>query len=159
MSGLSELGLAGLILGSLLAATIVPFSSVFHIVAALHAGSVVLGVFVWATAGSFAGSMSSYWLGYAGKWSWIEKFFKVKQETLEKQQKKIQKWGPPIAVFAWLPFVGDLFSLALGFYKVHFWKVAFYTLAGKALRSGLWIFLYLQYGDTFLDFIRNMDIL
>lgn len=158
MGGLSDLGLVGLFLGSFLAATVVPFSSDFLIVGALLAGADPVGVFISATSGSFLGSVSTYWVGHIGKWSWIEKWFKVKPETLEKQQRKIEKWGPPIAVFAWLPFIGDVFSLALGFYKVNFWKVSFFTLIGKALRSGLWIFLYLQYGETFLNFIKNLRL-
>lgn len=156
MGGLSELGLAGLFIGSFLAATVIPFSSDFLIVAALLAGCDATGVFLCATLGSFLGSVSSYWLGYIGKWSWLERWFKVRRETLERQQRKVEKWGAPLALLAWLPFVGDLFSIALGFYKVTFWKAALYTFIGKAMRSALWVFLYLRYGDIFLNLIKGL---
>ena len=41
-----------------------------------------------ATAGNWLGGLTSYWIGRIGKWEWIEKWFRVKEETLLKQKSK-----------------------------------------------------------------------
>ncbi len=81
-------------------------------------------------------------LGYLGKWEWIEKWLRITREKLEKQQKVILKWSSLVALLCWLPFVGDIFAVGLGFYKVPFLKTAILIFIGKALRFlfliGLW---------------------
>ena len=39
---------------------------------------------------------------------------------------------------SWFPLVGDVFSLALGFYKTNPWLTAFLLLTGRALRFLVW---------------------
>lgn len=151
MEWLEGLGLLGLFIGTFLAATIIPFSS-----DVLYVGILLTGISPWivllvGTLGNWLGSVSSYWLGYIGKWEWLEKWFKVKRETLEKQRGKIDKWGAILALICWVPFVGDVFAIALGFYKVHFVKCAIYMLIGKALRFALWTVLYIEYGEKVLQ--------
>lgn len=150
METLADLGLIGLFIGAFLAATILPFSADILIIAALIAGLNPVAIFFSSTTGSWVGSVTTYWLGYLGKWEWIEKWFKITPEALKKQQARITKWGAPLALLAWLPFVGDLFSLGFGFFKVPFVKVTIYTFIGKALRSAFWIFLYMQFGVSLL---------
>ena len=89
MELLGNYGYLGLFLGTFLAATILPFSSEILIIAILAAGYDPVMSAVVATAGNWLGSLSSYWLGWLGKWDWLEKWFKIKQETLEKQKKYI----------------------------------------------------------------------
>ena len=38
-------------------------------------------------------------------------------------------------------FIGDVFAIALGFYRVPFWKCSFYMLIGRGLRFLLWTLL------------------
>ncbi|MDD2594323.1 MAG: DedA family protein [Bacteroidales bacterium] len=153
MEWLSGLGLLGLFLGTFLAATVVPFSS-----DVLFIGILMTDVNPWivlavGTLGNWLGGLTSYGVGYLGKWEWIEKWFKVKPETLEKQKSRIDKWGPPLALISWLPFVGDVFAIGLGFYKVSFWKCAGYMLIGKCLRFAFWTILFLQYGEAVKQFL------
>jgi membrane protein YqaA with SNARE-associated domain len=79
--------------------------------------------FICATTGNWLGGLTSYWLGWLGKWKWLEKWFKIKQQTLEKQKSKIDRFGAGLAFLSWLPIVGDLFAIALGFYKVELLEV------------------------------------
>ena len=44
---------------------------------------------------------------------------------MEKQKVYIDKYGIWLALVSWFPFVGDLFTLALGFYKTNPWLTAF----------------------------------
>jgi len=135
---LESLGLLGLFLGSALAASIVPFSSDVLYIAILATTGQSLGCFLAATSGSWIGSLFTFYLGWLGKWEWIEKWFKVTREKLEQQQAKVQKYGVWLALFSWVPIAGDLSVLALGFYKApRSWTFAL-LLVGKAIRYLFW---------------------
>lgn len=139
---LVELGYWGLFIGSFLAATIVPFSADVLLIGMLVAGGspwLVIGI---ATAGNFIGGLTSYGVGRIGKWKWIEKLG-VKPETLEKQKAKVDRWGAWLALLSWVPFVGDIFAVALGFYRTKFLPSAVFMLIGKAGRFIMWYGLWL----------------
>ena len=142
MSDLGELGLLGLFIGTFLAATVVPFSSDALYIAALAAGSAPMATLLVATLGNWLGGVTTYFIGRAGRWEWIEKWFKVKPETLEKQKAKIDKYGVWMALLSWVPVIGDVICLALGFYKARpFWTIV--LLAGKFARFVIWTLFFL----------------
>ena len=86
MEALIEYGYIGLFIGSFLAATSFPFSSDVLLVAMLLAdGDVATTVFV-ATAGNWLGGLTSYWLGWLGKLEWLERWLRVKHETIERSR-------------------------------------------------------------------------
>ena len=153
MEWLKGLGLLGLFIGSLAGATILPFSSDFLIVGAILAKFNLLAILLCATTGSFLGSIFTYYIGYSCKWDWIERRLKIKKERIERHKKSVEKWGAPLALFCWTPFIGDLFSLALGFYRVKFIPVAIYTFIGKFLRVGFWIVLWFIFGSKIGEWI------
>ena len=43
----------------------------------------------------------------------------------------------------WLPFIGDVFAVALGFYRVNFRKSAVLMLIGKGARFVCWALLFI----------------
>lgn len=141
MFGLEEWGLLGLFLGNVLAATIFPFSSDALYIAVLAALKQPLACFVVGTAGNWLGSVITYYIGRLGKWEWIEKWFKVKPETLEKQKAKIDKYGVWLALIAWVPVIGDVFVIALGFYRTKPLPTILLLLIGKASRFLVWNFV------------------
>lgn len=138
MEWLESLGLLGLFLGSALAASIVPFSSDVLYIAILASTGQSVGCLVAATAGSWLGSLFTYYLGWLGKWEWIEKWFKITREKLEQQQAKVQKYGVWLALFSWVPIIGDVTVLALGFYKTSRGWTFLMLLIGKTLRYLFW---------------------
>jgi len=152
MEFLESLGYIGLFLGSFMASTVVPFSSDVLFVGVLLAGGNPLISFIVATTGNWLGGLTSYGVGYLGKWEWIEKWFRVKEESLVKQKARIEKYGSLIAFFSWVPFVGDVLAVGLGFYKVNFTKCAIYMLLGKAVRFAFWAVLYHFFGEAVLNF-------
>lgn len=143
MEWLLNLGYIGLFLGAFLAATIFPFSSDVLLVGMLAAGGQIWATVIVATMGNWLGGLTSYWLGWLGKWEWIEKWLRVKPETLERQRGNIARYGAWLALFTWLPFVGDLFAVALGFYRIDFRKSAVLMLVGKGARFVLWALIFL----------------
>jgi len=143
MFGLESLGLIGLFIGCFLAATVLPFSSDALYIAVLLATKDPVGCLIWGTLGNWLGGVTTYWLGRLAKWEWIEKTFKVKAETLEKQKKLIDKYGVWLALISWVPVVGDVIALALGFYKSPAVWSLFLLLVGKFGRFAIWTLIIL----------------
>lgn len=142
MSGLEELGLLGLFLGTFLAATIFPFSSDALYLAVLAATSNPAGCLAAGTAGNWLGSVLTYWIGWAGRWEWIEKWLKVKPETLQKQKAMIDRYGIWLALLCWVPVAGDVIAIALGFYRTRPVWTAILMLIGKFVRFLAWNLIY-----------------
>lgn len=129
-----NLGLWGLFLGCLLSATIIPFSS-----EALVTGALLLDYSPWtviliATLGNTIGGMTCFLLGWLCKWSWIERFLKVKEETMAKAHQKVEKYGSFAALLAWIPIIGDPIALAMGVMRTRVVPTTVFMFIGKGLR-------------------------
>lgn len=144
MESLESLGLFGLFLGNLLAATVVPFSSDALYIASLKLMGQPLACFLTASAGNWIGGMITYGMGYAGRTEWLERWFRVKPETIERQKRHLEKYGVWMALITWVPVIGDVVALALGFYKVKPLWSAILMLIGKAGRFAVWTLLLLN---------------
>ena len=138
---LENLGLWGLFWGTFLSATVFPFSSDALYIAALAAGTSPVATLIVGTAGNWLGGVTTYFIGRIGKWEWIEKWFKVKPETLEKQKRYIDKYGVWMALISWIPIIGDVVALALGFYKSPAVWTIFLLGVGKFARFAIWTLL------------------
>lgn len=141
MDWLLDLGYLGLFIGSFLAATILPFSADVLMVGMLIGGGNGWLVVAIATAGNFLGGLTSYGVGRLGKWEWIERLG-VKPETLAKQKSMVDRFGSLVALLSWVPFIGDVLAVALGFYRVPFIPSAIYMFIGKAGRFVTWYLIY-----------------
>ena len=102
MEWLENLGLLGLFIGTFLAATVIPFSSDAVYLSVLAATGNPAGCLMVGTLGNWLGSVFTYFIGWAGKWEWIEKRFKVKPETLAGQKKKIDRYGVWLALICYI---------------------------------------------------------
>ncbi len=142
MEWLVEYGYIGLFIGAFLAATVIPFSSDVLLVALLAAGGDPYIAVPIATVGNWLGGLTSYWLGWLGRWEWIEKWLGVKREKLERQKSRINRYGSLMALMTWLPIVGDVLAVALGFYRIDFKRSALYMLIGKCARFVAWAVIY-----------------
>ena len=127
MEWLEGMGLFGLFIGTFLAATVLPFSSDVLYIAILAATKDPVSCLIVGTLGNWLGSVLTYGMGWIGKWEWIEKWFKVKHETLVRQKARIDRYGVWLALLAWVPFIGDVIAIALGFYKTKpFWTITLF---------------------------------
>lgn len=142
MEALLEYGYIGLFIGSFLAATVVPFSSDVLVVGMLAMGGNATTTIIVATIGNWLGGLTSYWIGWLGKTEWLERWFRVKRETVEKYKASVARWGSWLALLTWLPFVGDVFAIVLGFFKARFLPSALWMLVGKGGRFVVWAVLY-----------------
>ncbi len=142
MEFLGAWGYWGLFVGSFLASTVLPFSSDALLVGSLLAGGDVMLVLIYATLGNFLGGLTTYYIGYLGRWEWIERYLRVSREKLERQSVLVQKYGSLIAFLSWVPVLGDVVTVALGFYRVNFITSAIFMLIGRALRFYLWSLIF-----------------
>ena len=141
MDWLLELGYIGLFIGSFLASTVVPFSADVLLIGMLVAGGSPWIVIAVATIGNFLGGLTSYGIGRIGKWEWIERLG-ANPESIAKHKTKIDKYGAWVALLSWVPFIGDVLSVALGFFRVKFVPSAIFMFIGKLGRFIVWYLIY-----------------
>lgn len=134
MESFIELGYIGLFLCSFLASTIIPLSSDVVLSALIVLKYDPVLCVILATAGNFLGGMTSYGIGYLGKIEWLNKIKKIDKSKIDTFYIKIKKYGVFAALFAWLPFVGDLIAISLGFFKVNPTLVSILMLIGRFVR-------------------------
>ena len=137
-----EYGYWGLFLVAFLAATVLPFSSDAVLAAMMFGDFDPFWLVVYASIGNWLGGMSSYALGFLGKWQWIEKYFRVKRREVIKWKKRSQKYGVYFALLTWLPAVGDVMAIGLGFARTKIVPTAILMFIGKAARyiAIVWMF-------------------
>jgi membrane protein YqaA with SNARE-associated domain len=128
----------GLFLASFLAATIVPFSSEALLSCLIISGTDAYTAVLVASAGNWLGGMSSYGNGYLGKWEWIEKYLRIKRETIEKWHDRLNKRGAIFAFLCSVPGVEDIFAVGLGLLRANIFITAVSVLTGKFLRYVIW---------------------
>ena len=138
MESFLELGLLGLFISSFIAATIIPFSSEL-VLSFLLANQYPFEMCLFiATLGNWLGGISSYGLGRLGEWTYIKYFTGLHKTKIKKVREKVHKWKSPLAFFCWLPLIGDIFAVGLGFYKINFIKVSLWMFVGKMIRYVIW---------------------
>jgi membrane protein YqaA with SNARE-associated domain len=133
-----EWGYLGLFISSFLAATVIPMSSEIVLSILLANQYDFLACLSFATLGNWLGGISSYALGSLGNWSALERVFGIEKNKVVRLQNYINKWGSALAILCWLPLIGDVFAVGLGFFKVSFPTVAFWMLVGKIFRYAVW---------------------
>ena len=80
-------------------------------------------------------------VGSTGKISWIEKYFKVKKEKVDKMVRFLQGKGALMAFFAFLPAIGEVISIALGFMRSNIWLTTASMFVGKLIRYILLLYV------------------
>lgn len=113
-----------LFVAAFLAATIVPLSSeaALFAVLKLHDDLYWPAIFT-ATGGNTLGGMSSYLIG---------RFIGMKKPLT--QIGRLQRYGAPAMVLAWLPLVGDGLCIAAGWLKLNWKAVIAWQIVGRFLR-------------------------
>ena len=129
---LESLGLLGLFIACALSATVVPFSSEAVFTAALLTAHPRWLLVLVASAGNTAGGMVSFLMGWLVKWAWLEKWFHIKREKLDKLSAKVSRYGVWAALLTWLPLVGDPIAIAMGLMRTSPWKTALLMFVGIA---------------------------
>lgn len=131
---LIDWGYPGLFISALLAGSIIPFSSELVMIALVKVGLNPVMCVLSATLGNTAGGLTCYYVGRLGNVAWIEKYLKVSKEKVDRMQAFLQGKGALMGFFAFLPFVGEVIAIALGFMRSNVWLTSLSMFAGKLIR-------------------------
>lgn len=136
MAEFYDYGLFGLFAICFVSSTLYPLGSEAFVLGFAFAGYGWLPLLVVASFGNILGSLSSYYLAYfCAPWLHTKLSEKTKAR-LSALEPKIQKYGFVYAFFVFLPFVGDIFALSLGFVRYHQGLCVLFIALGKIARYG-----------------------
>ena len=54
---------------------------------------------------------------------------------------RIHRWGSPVLLFSWLPFIGDPLCVAAGWLRLRWWLSLIFIGAGKAARYAVILYV------------------
>jgi membrane protein YqaA with SNARE-associated domain len=128
-----SIGYGGLFLAGFLSATILPMNSEAVILLMLSQDFDPWTCILVATIGNSLGGLTNYFLGLLGNPKWLKRIG-ISEAKIQSFEGRVQKYGYWLAFFSWVPFIGDPMTVALGFFRVSFWRVAFLVILGKFLR-------------------------
>ena len=120
----SDLSLWGLFISSLLGATLLPGGSELVLVGVLKLHPELLWpAIVIGTLGNTLGGMITFGMG------WL-----LPQSQQLKHVERLQRYGTPALLLAWLPIIGDALCLTAGWLRLNVWRVALFMALGKFMR-------------------------
>lgn len=137
---LIQYGYWGMFVAAFIAGSVFPFSSEAVMAGLQLAGLHPLPLLIWGTAGNVAGSMFNYGIGRLGRMEWIEKYLHVKREKVESTQKWMESKGAWMGVLCFLPILGSVIAVTLGFMRANP-LISFISISiGKFLRYAALIY-------------------
>ena len=134
---LVSIGNYGMFISAFLAGSVLPFSSELVLTGLFAAGSAPVPLFICASLGNILGSMVNYGIGRLGREEWITKWAKVSPEQLEKGKRKVRRYGFWAGLLAWVPILGSVITVALGFLRVNFFLSTLTISFGKVVRYAI----------------------
>lgn len=124
----------GLFVSGFLAGTVIPFNSESVLSVLILSGLDIMSCLAVVTIGNMLGGMTTFYLGYLGNWDWIEKYGKVKQEKVVAILPRLNKYGPFMATLSFVPLLGNLIILGLGFFRISPVMTTLFMFLGKIAR-------------------------
>lgn len=112
---LVPLGYVGMGIASFIAGSFFPFSSEAIFTALLVAGLKPLPLLCFATVGNVLGSMFNYWMGTFGREDWVYKYLRVRPVRFRLARLRVHRRGAWLGVFCFVPIVGSVLAVTLGF--------------------------------------------
>ncbi|HEY3484358.1 MAG TPA: VTT domain-containing protein [Ilumatobacteraceae bacterium] len=129
----NDLGLIGLFIAALIAASVIPFPLEGLVPLMVAQGYGATGIVVAGTAGGYVGSLVNYILAARGEERWRARN-PDKTRTLDRVHTVFDRWGAPVLLLSWLPVIGELMTLLAGVARVRLSVFSFWTIIGRTLR-------------------------
>lgn len=127
-------GSLGMFVSGFLSGSILPFSSEVVMLALLAAGANPIGLLLWGTAGNTLGSLLNFGIGMLGREEWIGRWTNIPPEKLERGKRWVHTYGAWAGLLAWLPVIGEVITVAMGFLRVRLAYSVITITVGKLLR-------------------------
>ena len=137
-------GLPGMFLSAMLAGSVVPFSSELVLAGLVKLGVAPMACLLAAGLGNTAGGLTCYYVGRMGTIDWMKKYLKVSEEKIERAVKFLQGKGAMMGFFAFLPGVGEVIAIALGFMRSNVALTTAAMFIGKTLRYAIIVYLVMK---------------
>jgi len=124
--------LTGLFLSAFIASTLLPGGSELVLVYLYSENPArYLLLLSIASLGNTLGAMSSWGIGRLLAWRFPARCWK---DEHVKAIARLQRYGSPVLLLSWLPFIGDPLCVAAGWMRLHWLKVLLFIAIGKLLR-------------------------
>ena len=137
---LTGYGYTGMFIASLLAGSVLPFSSEAVMVGLMAAGLDPWLLALYGTIGNVIGSMVNYWVGHMGKTEWFERYLNVKQRDMERAERFMAGRGALMGFFAFVPVIGSAITVLLGLMRANLLITFLSVTAGKIVRYVILIY-------------------
>ena len=131
---LVEWGPTGMFVAAFLAGSFFPFSSEVVMLALLATGASPTSLLLWGTAGNVLGSLFNYYVGSLGREEWITRWTKVPPDKLERGKAYVRRYGAWAGLLGWVPLLGSVITVALGFLRVNVVASISTIAVGKFIR-------------------------
>ncbi len=133
-------GYWGMFIAALLAGSVFPLNSETIMLALWAAGLDPWLLTIYGTIGNVIGSLTNYGLGRMGRLDWLERWFGISKESLQKAEKFMGGRGALMGFFCFIPIVGDGISVALGLTRANIFLSVISITFGKFMRYWVLVF-------------------
>ncbi len=127
-------GYWGMFIASLLAGSVLPFSSEAVMVGLMAAGLNPWELALYGTIGNVIGSMLNYWVGHMGKTEWFERYLNIKPKNIERAERFMAGRGAMMGFFAFIPVIGSAITVLLGLMRANLLITFIMVTLGKIFR-------------------------
>ncbi|GAB6982943.1 YqaA family protein [Prevotella dentasini] len=131
---LLDYGYWGMLASAFLAGSFLPFSSEVVMLGLLAAGLQPVPLIIYGSVGNVLGAMLNYGLGRLGNLDWIERYLRVKPESLDRAKRFMAGHGAWMGIFAFLPILGSAITIVLGLTRANIPLSVFTITLGKVVR-------------------------
>lgn len=150
---LVQYGVWGMFVSSVLAGSVLPFSSEAVMIALLALGVNSWELIIWGTIGNVLGSVINYGIGRLGREEWFEKYLHVKPESMDKARRFIKGRGAYMGFFAFIPLLGSAITILLGLMRANVPLTFLFIFLGKFIR-----YVLLVYGAYLVEYVVKLFI-
>ena len=109
----------------------------------MAAGTNPVELLIWGTAGNTLGGLFNYGVGSMGREEWIARWTKVAPDKLERGKQWVRRYGAWAGLLAWVPVIGSIITVALGFLRVNLLYSLITFATGKFIRYWLIVRAYI----------------
>ncbi len=119
---------------SFLAGSFIPLSSEAYLIYLSQKNNEHLLLVLVAGLGNTLGGISCYAIARYGGIPLIEKYLKISPARIHSWHIKMEKKSEWVAIFCWLPVVGEVIAAVLGLISNKLFRISVYMFVGKMFR-------------------------
>lgn len=132
----------GMFIAAFLAGSILPFASEAVLLGLLALGTDSVELLVYATLGNSLAGLLNYYIGRIGNPDRAMRYLKVSPEKWEAGLTRVRRYGTWLGLLSWVPVVGDIFAVGLGYIRASLWRTVLTVSAGKFARYAVLVYSY-----------------